>query len=232
MDIAIYASIAVAGIFGIMLALAIWKHHEMWILWCTYFAIVFTILIPFLAWQKKALDKPRGITTAAKPDITLADSANLPSIGIQGFRIITLETGQLIYIQAILQNNGPTTAYKVRMVCALAFGYPPIPQPLIIPVTNTNLRDISITDIEPGANRTIPLTSADKISRAERDEILNGKQLLYLVGKGIYYDGLEKCHPAQFCAYYSHETGRFTVCPESVKYEHQQQSDLLRCPPN
>lgn len=174
---------------------------------------------------KESVIVGKSSARAAEKSAQLALFGAQPRVEVQTFQIVTFEANQKLHIDISLINTGRSTALKFNLAGAIARGYPPIPNPL--PMGEVDV--LSSTDLGAGLTQKMPLYTSEPITTDEFNEIKNGKQRLFVIGKGIYYDEFSHCRQFGFCMYYDKGLNTLANCPANIKYE-QRSKNALRCP--
>jgi hypothetical protein len=97
MELAIAGAITISVVLWILCSVFAFKHNETCLIWTTYFALVFTILVFFLNWQKSVWSKDIQSAPVVTVDIGNTTDETRP-----------LET------RFILTNQNPLPIYDIR----------------------------------------------------------------------------------------------------------------------
>jgi hypothetical protein len=178
MDVVIAAVTALSVVFWILCGVAAFKHNETSLIWAAYFAIVLTILVPFLTWQKRADSRPNEKAAStdhfAKIVVTEVNGVPAPGTELGVFRVIFTNTGNTVALRC-------TFFGQVQIVPK--GGAPPA-------VPDKSPEGQSVANIEPGQTMFASFGRNQQYTFTQDDfqQFRSGERIVYLRGKFQYRD--------------------------------------------
>ncbi|HEV2912865.1 MAG TPA: hypothetical protein VGX92_06065 [Pyrinomonadaceae bacterium] len=200
MELIIAGAVTISVVFWILSGVAAYKHHETSLIWTIYLAIIFTILVFFLIWQKRVWDRPKiGQTSTERPEVSLEDTR------------IFLQPGKRVEVRVLFKNRRKAAARNVRFGGVDVI----VPTPFTGPLHPGELPPV---DMFPSLAVNAMMVArtwmgGHVISAKDIADLNEGKCLFFHYSKGQYEDDTGNVYPIDFCLMYLPEHGNLMLAP-------------------
>jgi hypothetical protein len=221
------------GTGGIITFLILWWEKYYKSLSKRIFALVFgglfLFLSCFLAWRDQHRYIQDIIKEKTKSDTTFENFRLeqrawvgtievLPPEYVEGDKKVYVKERQQVKGGVFITNSGKTPARKLYTVVSmyvLKSGVEPIFQYKVVGTVQPSVTASKPTHgvMQPGMKFTLrPLPIEGLASKADIDDLINERYIVYLSGTITYEDVFEKSHETRFCLYLKPDLATFSAC--------------------